>query len=346
MYTAYPLSLRAGQVGTITVLFAEGTEPGAIHGAIRIDRVDHPLEVEDNLVRLPAAPVGLHLLELRVSGRSVIYQHLEVTPSPLGETPGAEAWVLTVSGQEVLHVTISTPAGPQGRQGEPGPKGEKGDTGPQGEQGDTGPQGPQGATGPQGPKGEDADPAEVAERMVSMLATEKRVQGPDGSDNANITWFQLGAAYLPQEGITLSSFGYRCRGNAGNMAAEALYLGVWEQDESGNFVRLGASADVQVQGPGLDMLWHFIPGEVKLSGRPIRLVLLPTRDAGWTTTYGMGVRSSNTDEPDTYMQGAARLACVVRYTLSGYRLRHLTDDEHRGLSELLEHKDELLALLD
>lgn len=233
--------------------------------------------------------------------------------------------------------------------------------------GEPGEPGRDGAPGEKGEKGEpgsvdEEQMQEAADRSVeAAIGGEVSLAGPDATDNANVSYFQLGSSFL-RAGVELSAFGYRVRfQSVSDCATTPCYLGVWEQAEGGaSWVRLGVSEDAQVQAAGEELLWRFAPGAIRLSGRPLRFVLLAAQGDAWRTDLLMGVRCSRTSAADTFIFSTAQNAYVVKFTLRGYaglssmftpkehmnnNTLHLTEEEHAALTELLENKEALLAAI-
>ena len=294
MYTALPLSLRAGQQGIVQIEFADGLSVGAVTAGIYLTSQEYrELDCSGNAVRIPAMQQGLHLLEVRVDGRTIIYQHMEVQPSPLGEeTPAVQNFVASVPAPEIARVTIATPQGPQG------PVGEKGEQGPQGEKGEKGDTGPKGDTGDPGPT-----LPEVLAGIEPYLAT-RIFSTPEGTAEALGKYIQIAA---PPAG-PLTRLSLTCRSTANNqMSTEPCFLGIWEQSEDGAaWTRLGASRAAATQTPGSDTVWEF--DFLKLSGRPIRLQLLAAQDGLWQAEPPMfGLRSAPATDGSYIASGSGQL---------------------------------------
>lgn len=109
--TSFPISLHAGQQGLITLKAIDGTSLTNISGAVFEGDSARRLAVSGTKLTIPALSVGLHLLEVRAAGRTLIYQHVEVLPSPLGGDANTAQFVVEVTTTPVLNVNISTPPG-------------------------------------------------------------------------------------------------------------------------------------------------------------------------------------------------------------------------------------------
>lgn len=332
MYTAFPISLRAGQVGVLTFTAGADATLGTIEGAIfesDPDAPDAPLPpptpcvVQKNVLYIPPLPVGMHLFEVRVDGGTVVYQHVEVQPSPLGDAPGSATWevVVTRVGGE-WHFSISTPAGPAGAPGKSaydiwiaaGNVGSEADF-------LASLQGPAGRNGRDGQDGKSPSAAEVAAELIPMISSELAYEGPAATNNWHASYFQLGENYLPQ-GTALSEFGYRVRFDSLNgCTITPVYLGIWELAENGvDWELRGVSTNTQVQALSSDVLWNFDPSKVRLSGRPIRCCLMESREDGWRTDLTMGMRvSSATGANTAIFYNEQSWTSVPKFFLRGYK---------------------------
>lgn len=293
----HTLTLRAGQTGRLSFSIAPEGEY-SLTGAVRARGERVPLVVEGVDMRIPALPVGLHLIEVRANGRTVLYGGLEVLPSPLAEGDGEAAWAVEVDLSElVASVTVTLSEGPQGPQGE---KGEQGEPGPQG---DPGPQGETGASAYEawlaaGNAGSEADflaslrptEAEVRGAVQDVLYTVPALSStPEGSGVSNYLYAQLAAAAVPT-GLLQAVTIYTRTGSSNNMDEEERYLGLWEDDGAGGWVRRGASVNAVAQVVGGTCRWVF--EGVRLQGRALRLCLLDAPDGEWQTSRAFGSRVS------------------------------------------------------
>ena len=326
MYTAFPFSLRAGQVGVLTFSAGAGATLGTIEGAIfesDPDAPDAPLPpptpcvVQGNVLYIPPLPVGLHLFEVRVGGRTAVYQHVEVQPSPLDASPGSAAWdveVSNVAGE--WHFDISAPVGPAGAPGAPGKSAydvwiESGNVGSQADFLDS----------LRGPAGASPSAEDVAAALIPMISAELAYEGPAAANNWHASYFQLGENFLPQS-TALFELGYRVRFDSLNgCTTDPVYLGVWELAEDGvDWELRGVSLNTQVQAQSTDMLWQFEPAKVRLSGRPIRCCLMETPEDGWRTDLTMGMRVTDTTAANTAIfYNGSTWQKVPKYFLRGYK---------------------------
>lgn len=140
----------------------------------------------------------------------------------------------------------------------------------------------------------DARVAELVEGAVSTKV-ESSLSTPAGTDNALFFWCQLDGARVPAG--ALSEVTMMCRSDArSEMTAEPRYLGVWEYDEIGSIVRLGASSNAVSQVPGSLSRWVF--DGLRLSGRELRLALLTAPGGVWpgkASVFGARVTTGVTD---------------------------------------------------
>ena len=128
--TTFPISLRAGQTGIIAFASADGTSLADLRGAVSVQGQTVELTREaDRLIIPPTLAPGLHLMEVRAAGLTIIYQHVEVLPSPLGAAPGSVSYEVSVATTPVLSVTVSAPQGPAGANGKDGRDGQDGKDG-------------------------------------------------------------------------------------------------------------------------------------------------------------------------------------------------------------------------
>lgn len=142
--------------------------------------------------------------------------------------------------------------------------------------------GEQGEQGIQGNPGKDADIDEIVKRAVSEVTTAgtetRHSFTTTGADNAEFYWCEMSSAHVPTGQLT--SLAVQCRNAAGkSMTTAACYLGVWEMDDSGTPILLGVSSNAATQTVGQPTRWSF--DSIPLSGRAIRICLLPTQEADW-----------------------------------------------------------------
>lgn len=100
-----PLSLIAGQSGRLNF---SGSFSGALSAAIfRRGREALALQVSGSSVRIPPTlEPGLHLLEARAGGRTLLHRHVEVLPGD-GAPEAEKVWDIDLTQQE------QTPTRPQ-----------------------------------------------------------------------------------------------------------------------------------------------------------------------------------------------------------------------------------------
>lgn len=176
------LELCAGQAARLicNVTAPEG-EDVALRGAVTYTAGEAeqvvPMVVVGNVLTMPPCPVGRWLYEIRCGGRTLLWGHVRVHPTPLAGAPGEAVWQLEGSWDaEVWNITLEQTQGPEGKsaymlacengfegtmeewlaslKGEKGEQGPQGERGPQGAQGQRGLRGEQGLQGPQGEQGE------------------------------------------------------------------------------------------------------------------------------------------------------------------------------------------------
>lgn len=313
------LSKTYGTRGVLSITFkGYETAPKVVRGVVQVGSGDsadyYPMtegESTGEVCRLlvPAdLPEGLHLMEVQANGRTILYKHLEVKPGPVGAAgqQGQVDWEAEVTESPLESIVINQ---------NPGPPGERG---PQGEPGRDG----------VAPTAE-----EVAEKLAPMISTEISLEGPAATNNWHASFFEIGATYI-QGGMLLTQFGYRCRFDSMNeCTTEPVYLGVWEQSADGaSWVRLGASIDTQVQAINTDVLWRFEPGEIKLSGRPLRFCLLIARTDEWRTDLTMGMRVSATSDTQTLINyNGSTWRYVPKYFFLGLKLPGAIDMSGGGV---------------
>lgn len=178
----------------------------------------------------------------------------------------------------------------------------------------------------------------------------------DGASDFNARYLQLGSRYVRAgklRAVTLT-----CRAGANNeIAMEALYLGVWEKNEADDgYTRLGASSAAEAQVVGQAKEWQF--DDLPISGRPLRFAFLTEAEGVWPSDWKLfGVRVFARDGGDAESKIVGKNggdnAFVAVATLSvlapGVEPRfaaaehaadavaHLTQEEHEGLTGLLEN---------
>ena len=148
MYTSYPLSWTAGHKASLHIIDSKGISH-VYTGAVHTPSGTRALTADgaETLI-VPELPEGLHLVEVQADGVTILYQHAEVLPSPVGDAGLEQTYECTIVNN---NITI------QG--GVPGARG------PQGEPGPTGPQGP---AGPKGDKGEKGDPGNASDSIQEV----------------------------------------------------------------------------------------------------------------------------------------------------------------------------------
>ena len=231
-----------------------------------------------------------------------------------------------------------------------------------GERGAKGEQGEQGIQGVQGEPGE-VDPLVVADAVQEALYEELLSEHTSvvGSTDINCRWAQLSLSHCPPAG-NLKSVTIPCRSASNSeMTTAASYLGIFEEDASGNFIHLATSTNAVNQTAGADSLWLF--DEVTLSGTKIRLSLMPNRTSTTlSTSLILGARGVYNDTDGCYLSNSSGssekylIGAVFTIGTPGPLFApashqsdttiHLSAEEHASLAELLARKDALLALLN
>ena len=231
-----------------------------------------------------------------------------------------------------------------------------------GERGAKGEQGEQGIQGVQGEPGE-VDPLVVADAVQEALYEELLEEHTSvvGTTDINCRWAQLSLAHCPPAG-NLKSITIPCRSASNSeMTTASSYLGVFEENASGNFVHVGTSTNAVNQAAGANSIWLF--DGVSLSGTKIRLSLMTNRTStALSTSLILGARGAYNDTDGCYLSnssgGTEKYLIGAVFTIGtpgplftpasheADATLHLTADEHTALSELLANKDALLALLN
>ena len=221
--------------------------------------------------------------------------------------------------------------------------------------------GERGSKGEQGEPGKDADMETIVHQAVEKVTTQayetKHALTATGNDNAEFYWCEIYAGHIPTGKLT--SLSLQCRGgNPSKMSTTACYLGIWELNDAGEPILLGVSTSTAEQAVGQNIHWAF--DSVPLSGRTIRLCLLPSRDAEWLSgnlCFGSRV-SPCSDSCCMVMTTSMPFIPQIEFTYESPLSRfapasHVTDDaahlsesERTGLLQLLANKDALLALIN
>ena len=356
---SHTLTMRAGQTGRLRFdIQPEGDY--VLAGAVRsCGGVAVAMEQRGGELFIPAglAP-GLHLLEVRASGRTVLYGGLEILPSPLAAEEGETTWNVDADlSEEVAQITLTLSEGPSG------PAGERGPAGPQGEPGTPGAPGEPGAPGKSayelwlsaGNSGSLEDylaslhptPQDVREAVDTDLFLPEReaLSTPEGDGSGYMNYLELDARHVPI-GL-LSRIDLRARITGANPSTFS-YLGLWEQSEDGtSWQHVGVSTDAPGQAVGHDAIWHF--DNLPLHGRPLRLLAMDTRESTWRIGNKVGICTIATPDGDstlTYYSGRA-YRLLPQLTLHYRRPRelyapiehtadttaHLSAEEHAWLAE-------------
>ncbi len=339
-----PFSLRHGQTGLLIfdIVANEGTNT-TLNGAVMKDSQPVPLVITGTEALVPVLPPGLYLMEVRCGGATVLYSELEVQPSPLGASAGGQvAWAVNADLTQplpVVHVVLNE--GPRGKQGESAPV-----------DADFSPLSPN-------PQSGTAVAQAVERQLTSAEAVE--MSTPAGNDNLTCNYVELAAAHA-YDG-TLSAVSMRTAGsNYNNMTTEPIWLAVWEQAEVSPpgavaYELRGLSGNAVVQAVNQTLTWEF--DNIRLHGRRLRLV--PTTDRAQTAAGAVMLRprvsacedgsqcwnngNSSDNIPQMVLAGTRYVPRFVPASHETDAEAHLSPEEHAGLTALLAHKDELLALL-
>ena len=184
----------------------------------------------------------------------------------------------------------------------------KGERGAKGEQGEPGIQGVQGEPG-------EVDPADVDAAVHKALYEEQYETHTSavGTTDINCRWAQLSLAHCPPGG-NLKSVTIPCRStNSSDMTTAASYLGIFEEDASGNFVHLATSVNTVAQKVGQDSVWQF--EETVLSGTKIRPCLMASRTStALNTSLVLSGRGVNKDTDGCYLMNTS--ASNLRYGIN------------------------------
>lgn len=298
----HALSLRAGQTGRLRFSISpEGDY--ALAGAVHAQGADVPLTADGDDLLIPPLPVGLHLVEVRANGRTVLYGGLEALPSPLEGVAGEACWSINADlAESVANISVSLAEGLPGPQGDPGPQGEPGEDGASAYE----------AWLAAGNSGSEADflaslrptPGELAQAAEGALYEFAPVERstPEGTANATCQYIELDAQHVPQG--HLESISLRCR--TGNNPASRSYLALWELGEDGaTWSYLGSSANAPGQAMNTTKTWEFGEG-IALSGRKLRILAQAARSDAWEAGPQLGMRTNATpagDETKCYNAG-------------------------------------------
>ena len=231
-----------------------------------------------------------------------------------------------------------------------------------GERGAKGEQGEQGIQGEQGEPGE-VTPADVDAAVHKALYEEQYETHTSavGTTDINCRWAQLSLAHCPPGG-NLKSVTIPCRatGNS-DMTTTAAYLGIFEENASGNFVHIATSVNTVEQKVGQDSVWQF--EETVLRGTKIRLCLMASRTStALNTSLVLSGRGVNKDTDGCYLINTSGsnenylIAATFTLGIPGALFTpashetdtqsHLSAEDRAFFNELLANKEALLALLN
>lgn len=228
--------------------------------------------------------------------------------------------------------------------------------------------GERGAKGERGEPGIQGEPGEPDAELVASVLSDviyrpesKEHTTVEGSTSINCRWAQISLVHCPPEG-KLRKVTIPCRKTSSSeMTTAASYLGIFEEQENGEFTHIGTSTNTVVQAVGIDSVWLF--DGINLHGKKLRICLLPTASSKELSTSrilsGMGVYN---DSDGCYLRNSGgsdeKYLIGVTFNLDSpgplfvpiehveNTTAHITEEEHAGLAELLANKDALLALLN
>lgn len=266
-------------------------------------------------------PIGRHLYEIRVDGRSASYGYIVVYDSPLGKRNGEEIWEMDVDlAEPVLSVELNL----TGKDGAPGKSAyeiavETGATDAATEEewlarlAD--------AEVVYNPESTNAQSGIAVASAIdeALYSTEYTViNSPQGTQEGEYRWYQLAAERVPSG--TLSSIALQCADTLSTTVTTApSRLAVWEMDEAGeNWVCLGTSNDLQAQVAREEVVWHF--SNIVLSGREMRLVIVPDGEEWVDNTCFGAVVSPVTDGTYAVAAAGGRVSVCPQYAISVYNV--------------------------
>lgn len=163
----------------------------------------------------------------------------------------------------------------------------------------------------------------------------------EASDNCNAAWFKLHPRYNPGGKLREVHIPTRTA-TRGDITKTPIFLAVWYEEINGTPRFLGCSTDSSTYAVNNTYVWHFDDLELP-ENAVLRFCAVPDRETDWATNSVMGLRSHARPADDTI--SSAHLSGALSLVVECYLMTSFTESEAMGLSELLAHKDELLALL-
>lgn len=133
-----------------------------------------------------------------------------------------------------------------------------------------------------------ASAGQVAQMVDSALHeyAQAELATPEGNGDANVQWMELDGVHVPQGRLVSVSL----RARSGNNPATQSYLAVWELGEDGTtWSYLGSSSNNPGQMMNRVATWEF-GGEVRLSGRKVRLLAQAEPSGLWVVERELGCR--------------------------------------------------------
>ena len=274
MYSAIPLSLRAGQGAAVNLLWA--TPPAAapsavIDGSLRAACSSSSLSIPGSL------SVGLHTLSLSSGGKELASTLIEVQPSPL-PPGGAQTFTAFFPADGAVEWS--------------------GETGPRGETGNPGPTGDPGRDGTDGTDGRDGVPPldqQLSAIYPYLPATSRTVDTTHETFEMYDCWSYATISKPPAGTLTKLRVQLDTLDETTFEDVEAYFL-LWEVGSDGSQTRLGASDRIFFDGvEGVDGCGSpathcaaVFPTPIALSGKKLIIgvasdprVLTPSECGGW-----------------------------------------------------------------
>lgn len=282
MYSPLSLVIRAGQPGLLRFSPGGAQIMGELSAALLLaDDSRLALQSAAGSVSLPPLPPGRHLLEVRSAGKTVLYRHLLVQPSPLYELDGLHPSPSPASPQQIGDITISSVPGPPGETGDKGPPGLDGRDGTDGRDGKNGP-----STG---------EVMSAVEPYLPEITTNTEASG----GNATCLWIHYTA---PPAGPLMRLTIQGRTNKIASMTSSPLYLAIWQQTEDKQgWECLGVSSNTSVPAPGKATEWAF--PAINLAGRPIRLLPSLAVSSEWKPGPVLGLQVGGRSTDGTYLTG-------------------------------------------
>ncbi len=321
---------------TCDITAPEGTDT-TLSAYLVYEGESRPATLESaGVIIFPAVPYGHYAYEVRCGGKPVAFGHLLVRPSAFPHTDGIVDYTLAadLTTTDAARVEINIAPGPRGPQGE---KGEKGDP----------------------LTYADLTAEQKAELIAPLGYDEEADVSPEDSSEDNYNGHGFGFV-MPRAG-RIKGLTLECR-DAGTAtpANTPVWLKVWR-----GTTLIARSDQGQQHALGAELSYTFAEPFAVLEGEEIK-VSFHYEDGMETSAFQMGasccmrVVAKDSATPGGILNssgGYAQSSWVAKHIwhmLVGVfapaehvedTTAHITAEEHEGLTELLAHKDELLALL-